>query len=35
MKVIEHWGEVLSGYVPDLPVNPVGCGEMPCPFLIP
>lgn len=28
MKLIEYWGEVLLGYVPDLPVNPVGRGEM-------
>ena len=32
---IEYRGEVLSGYVPDLPMNPVGCSEMLCPFLIP
>ena len=32
MKLIEYRGEVLSGYVPDLPKSTVGCGEMLCPF---
>ncbi len=35
MKAIEHRGEVLSGYVPDLPINPEGRSEMLRPILIP
>ncbi len=28
MKFIEYRGELLSGYVPDLPIHLVGRGEM-------
>ena len=35
MKLIEYRGEVLSGYVPDLPVKPVGRSKMLRPILIP
>ena len=35
MKLIEYRGEVLSGYVPDLPKRTGRCGEMPCLILIP
>lgn len=28
MQLIEYRGEVLSGYVPDLPIHSVGRGEM-------
>ena len=35
MKLIEHRGEVLSGYVPELPKTTGGCGEMLRLILIP
>ncbi len=34
MKLIEYRGEVLSGYVPDLPKTTGRCGEMLCLILI-
>lgn len=27
-EIMEHWGEVLSGYAPGLPKYKGGCGEM-------
>lgn len=35
MKLIEYWGEVLSGYVPDLLKTTGRCSEMLCLILIP
>lgn len=35
MSKIEYKGEILLGYVPNLPMNPIGCSEKLCPFLIP
>ncbi len=35
MKLIEYRGEVLSGYVPDLPKGIERCGEILCLILIP
>ncbi len=34
MKLIEYWGEVPSGFVPDLPGTIGRCGEMLCLILI-
>lgn len=34
MQRIEYRGEVLSGYAPDLPIEPVGRREMRRPFCI-
>lgn len=35
MKLIEYWGEVLSGYVPGLPERIERHGGMLCLILIP
>ncbi len=35
MKLIEYRGEVMSGYVPDLPIRAGGRSEMLRPILIP
>lgn len=35
MNLIEDWGEVLSGYVPDLPKSTGIHGERLCLILIP